>query len=142
MQVESAQFGVLEVADDDVVVFDGGLLGFPESLRFVMIEADRPGYLWLQSIDQPDLSFLATRPWDFFPDYEFELADDDQDDLEINSFEDADVLCLLSIHDQADGLSVTINLLGPLVINTITRQGRQVVLAGSDYEASEPLVAA
>lgn len=142
MQVESVQFGTLEVADDDVVVFDGGLLGFPGSRRFVMIEADRSGYLWLQSLDNPDLSFLATRPWDFFPDYEFELDDDDQYGLEISNLEDADVLCLLSIHDSADGMAVTINLLGPLVVNTTTRRGRQVVLSGSDYEASEPLVAA
>ncbi|MCP5024749.1 MAG: flagellar assembly protein FliW [Actinomycetia bacterium] len=142
MKVESAQFGTLEVGDEDVVVFDGGLLGFPTSKRFVMIEADRPGYLWLQSIDETELSFLATHPWDFFPDYEFELDQADQDGLEISSLEDADVLCLLSIHDQADTMTVTINLLGPLVVNTATRQGRQVVLSGSDYEASEPLVAA
>ncbi|MCP3911100.1 MAG: flagellar assembly protein FliW [Actinomycetia bacterium] len=142
MQVESAQFGILEVADDDIVVFEGGLLGFPVSSRFLMIEADRPGYLWLQSIDEPQLSFLATHPWDFFPDYEFELTDEDQADLEIATLENADVLCLLSIHDDTDGMAVTINLLGPLVINTINRQGRQVVLSGSDYEASAPLVAA
>ncbi len=142
MQVESAQFGTLEVADDDIVVFDGGLLGFPRARRFVVIEADRDGYVWLQSIEEVELSFLATRPWDFFPDYEFELDDDDQDGLEITSLEDADVLCLLSIHDQADGMSITINLLGPLVVNATTRRGRQVVLSGSDYEASEPLVAA
>lgn len=139
MLIESERLGSVEVDEDKVMTFADGLLGFPDARRFALVDASDDGtYFWLQSLDDPTLAFLAAVPWAFFPDYEPELSRSDQEDLAISDPSEVMVLCLLTITEDA----VTANLLGPLVVNAETRQGRQIVLDDSDYSARVPLAAA
>ena len=141
VQVASDRFGDLDIDDDRILTFDEGLLGFPEARRFAMLETNDSGlYFWLQSLDDPALAFLSVVPWPFFPDYEPELTDDAQQALAIDHEEDAIVLCLLTV--QREESTITANLLGPLVVNSHTRIGRQLVLAESGYPVRAPLAAA
>ncbi|QGG94662.1 flagellar assembly protein FliW [Actinomarinicola tropica] len=137
MLIESEQLGAVEIDDTKVLSFPDGLLGFPDVTRFALVDAgDDATYFWLQSLDDPQLAFLATVPWPFFPEYEPVLSDSDQDALDLQDPGDAMVLCLLTISDDA----VTANLLGPLVVNAVSRTGRQVVLDG-DLPTRAPLAA-
>lgn len=139
MLIESDQLGAVEVDETKVLTFPDGLLGFPDVTRFALLDAGDDGtYFWLQSLEDPQLAFLSAVPWAFFPDYEPELSASDQDALELTDAHDAIVLCLLTITDDA----VTANLLGPLVVNAVTRTGRQIVLGDSDYTTRAPLAAA
>jgi flagellar assembly factor FliW len=139
VHIESERLGAVEVDESKVLAFDHGLLGFPEAKRFALVDASDDGtYYWLQSLDDPQLAFLAAVPWAFFPDYEPELAEPDQAALGLSTPTDALVFCLLTFTDDA----VTANLLGPLVVNANTREGRQIVLGDSDYSARVPLAAA
>lgn len=137
--IESERLGSVEVDDSKVLTFDDGLLGFPGVRRFALIDAgDDATYFWLQAIDDPQLAFLAVVPWAFYPEYEPELSDSDQELLALADASDALVLCLLTVADEV----ITANLLGPLVVNAHTRSGRQVVLGNTDYSARVPLAAA
>ena len=139
MLIESDQLGAVEVDETKVLTFPDGLLGFPDVTRFALVDAGDDGtYFWLQALDDPQLAFLAAVPWAFFPEYEPELSTSDQDALELTDARDAIVLCLLTITEDA----VTANLLGPLVVNAVTRTGRQIVLGDSDYTTRAPLAAA
>jgi flagellar assembly factor FliW len=52
------------------------------------------------------------------------------------------VLALLTVHRIVDEpVNISANLLGPIVVNTETRQARQLVLDNSGYSTREPLVA-
>ncbi|MFA5566283.1 MAG: flagellar assembly protein FliW [Acidimicrobiia bacterium] len=136
MRVESEQLGVIEVEETKIIRLPDGLLGFPEITRFALIEASDDGtYFWLQALDNPELSFLSLIPWGFFPDYEPEISDADQAVLELDSPEHALVLCLITISDDA----VTANLLGPVIINSISGTGRQIVLERTDYSTRAEL---
>lgn len=138
MLIESEQLGTVDVDESKVLSFPEGLLGFPDVTRFALVDAGDDGtYFWLQALDDPQLAFLAAVPWAFFPDYEPELTESDQATLSLGDAHDAIVLCLLTIRDEA----VTANLLGPLVVNAVTRQGRQIVLGDSDYPTRAPLAA-
>ena len=138
MLIESERLGAVEVDETKVLTFNEGLLGFPDARRFALVDAGDDGtYFWLQSLDDPRLAFLSAVPWAFFPDYEPELSNTDQEDLGIDDPSHALVLCLLTFTDEA----VTANLLGPLVVNGVTRAGRQIVLGDSDYSARVPLAA-
>lgn len=140
MQVASERFGDIEIADEHVVAFPDGLLGFPESHRFAMIDSHDTGtYFWLQSVDDPSLAFLTVVPWAFFPEYEPDLPEAEQEALQLDNAADAIVLCLLTVHREQK--LITANLLGPLVVNARTRLGRQVVLAESGYPVRAPLAA-
>ncbi|MBK5224908.1 MAG: flagellar assembly protein FliW [Acidimicrobiia bacterium] len=139
MHIESEQLGAVEIDPSKVLEFPDGLLGFPDVTRFALVEAGDDGtYFWLLSLDDPALAFLAAVPWAFYPGYEPELPDSDQEALALADAHDAMVLCLLTITDDA----VTANLLGPLVVNVVTRSGRQIVLAESTYSTRVPLAAA
>ena len=139
--VATERFGELEVDDERVLDFPEGLPGFREARRFVMVEVpENDVFFWLQSLDDPSLAFLCTVPWPFFPDYEPELPETDQEALELTEASDAMVLCLLTVRREEQ--EVTANLLGPLVVNQRTRTGRQVVLADSTWPLRAPLSAA
>ncbi|MGY6499354.1 MAG: flagellar assembly protein FliW [Acidimicrobiales bacterium] len=139
MLIDSDRLGSVDVDDSKVITFDDGLLGFPDARRFALIDAsDDATYFWLQAIDDPQLAFLAVVPWAFYPDYEPEVPDPDQERLAIDDPSQALVFCLLTIADEM----ITANLLGPLVVNAATRSGRQIVLANSEYSARVPLAAA
>lgn len=146
MKVETDRFGELDVPDDRVLTCPDGLPGFPDAHRFALVDVrdaseDAVGvFYWVQSIDDPSLAFLSAVPWPFFPTYEPELGEDDQELLGIEQVEDALVLCLLTV--KRDEGVVTANLLGPLVINQRNRTARQVVLVDSEYETQVPLPAA
>jgi flagellar assembly factor FliW len=138
--VRSERLGDLEIADDNMLNFPSGLLGFPGDTRFVMVEIDDAvAYRWLQSVDDPYLSFLTVIPWHFFPDYEPDVDDATQEELGLKTAEDAIVLCMVTVREGPPA-RVTANLLGPLVIGTVSRLGRQIVLAESGYEARAALV--
>lgn len=140
VQVASDRFGVLEIDDDRILQFDDGLLGFPDAHRFALIDSHDTGvYYWLQSLEDPALAFLTVVPWPFFPDYEPDLSGTEQDELSLRTPADAMVLCLLTV--QREAATITANLLGPLVVNSHTRKGRQVVLAESGYPVRAPLAA-
>jgi flagellar assembly factor FliW len=138
--VQSERLGDLEVADDKVLTFPDGLVGFPGDTRFVMIDvADSDPYRWLQSTDDPHLSFLTVIPWPFFPDYEPEVDDQTSHDLGLRNAGDAIVLCVVTVRSDSPD-PVTANLLGPLIINAVSRVGRQIVLAESSYPTRATLV--
>jgi flagellar assembly factor FliW len=134
--IESERLGAVEVDETKILTFPEGLLGFAGPQRFALVDAGDDGtYFWLQSLDDAQLAFLAAVPWAFFPDYEPELSNADQDELGITDPSQALVFCLLTFTDEA----VSANLLGPLVVNADTRRGRQIVLGDSDYSARVPL---
>lgn len=142
MQVASSRFGTLDATEDQLVTIDGGLLGFPDAIRFVRLPVDdAEGWLWLQSTTDRDLAFLVISAFRFFPDYDIELPDGDVTALELDDPSDADVLALVTIRHTDEGgvAAVTANLLGPLVINRRTGLGRQVVLSDSQHSTREPV---
>ncbi len=145
MIVESTRFGTLELTSDEIIDFGPGLLGFADSRSYVLIELpDDDDYLWLHSVDEPDVAFLVVRPWGFFPDYEIDVPDATISELALDSPVDAEVFLLLTVHrsEEAQPDFLTANLLGPVVVNTRQRCGRQVVLDSSSYGTREPLVSA
>ncbi|MEL7207172.1 MAG: flagellar assembly protein FliW, partial [Actinomycetota bacterium] len=116
------------------------LLGFPDSSRYVVVEVEDSPYFWLQSAEESEVAFLAVSPFLFFPNYDLELADEDQRSLEIESPDQAEVMTLLTIHRTGGSAqSITANLLGPIVVNVDTRQARQIVLQTDQYSTREPL---
>lgn len=141
MLVESTRFGTFELEEERALRFSDGLLGLPESTSYALIEVEESPYAWLQSTEEPELAFLAASPWDFYPDYDLEINDEDQRKLDISSPDMAEVLVLLTVHRQDDeALDITANLLGPIIVNTQSRAALQIILDGSRYSTQEPLV--
>lgn len=126
MEVRTTRFGVLEIAQDRVISFPKGLLGFPRQTRYCLLEpGDDSCFFWLQSLDEPGLAFVVTDPAMFVPEYSVPIRPEQMEDLGLGKLEDAQVFCIVN---KLDG-QLTGNLQGPLVVNTLSRVGEQMVLA-------------
>lgn len=113
--------------------------GFPGLTKFALVRLDEDGLLCsLKSVEDPDLRFLVVPPNVFFPDYAPEIDDATVEALAIEKADDVLVLVVVNPGDQAS--SATANLLAPVVVNTVNRQGTQVVLT-EDLPVRAPLVA-
>jgi len=137
MDVRTSRFGVIEIAEDRVITFSKGLLGFPDCARYCLLEpGDDACFFWLQSIEEPSLAFVITDPALFISDYSVPIRPEQMESLELDKLEEAQVFVIVNkVGDQLTG-----NLQGPLVINTLTRQGEQLVLAEKKWTTRHPLV--
>jgi len=125
--------------------FAGGLPGFPDVRRFVLVRLgdELSPFSVLRSLDDsPEhpsgVEFVVTHPGLFFPDYEPEIDDDTASRLELKSADDALLLVIVTVADPV--ATSTANLLGPIVVNRHTRAAAQAVLGSSGYATREALV--
>jgi len=137
MEVRTTRFGVIEIAEDRVITFPRGLLGFPEHSRYCLLEPGEDAcFFWLQSLDDPELAFVVTDPSLFVPDYSVPIRPEQMADLGLSRLEDSQVFVIVNKVDQ----TLTGNLQGPLVINTLTRAGEQLVLAEKRWTTRHALM--
>ncbi len=132
-KVDTVRFGEIEVEEDKIVHFEQGIPAFEDEHEFLVIpyDAESP-YYFMQSLATPDLAFLLTVPFVFFPDYEFELDDEVLKQLGIKQQEEILIYALITIPG-GKVEDMTANLMAPVVINTTNMQARQVVLDRSGY---------
>ena len=138
-KINTLRFGELEIEEQDVVRFADGIPAFEDEHEFVVLpyEEGTP-YMFLQSMATPELAFLMTDPFVFFPDYSFELDDENMDKLEIKTMDDVLVCTLISI-PRSGVADMTTNLLAPVVINRHTMQAKQIVLEKNQYTTKHRL---
>ena len=104
--------------------FASGLLGFELNKQFELVtDPELSPYQWLKGMDA-DQSFLVIHPSYVVENYTIDLADEDVALLGLENPNDAVVLNIATYHVDE---TVTVNLKGPLVYNTITKAARQVV---------------
>ena len=140
-KIKTTRFGEIEEDEGKIVRFAAGLPAFEDEHEFIIVPYDEESpYVFLQSATTPDLAFLMTIPFIFFPDYEFRLEDDVLKSLALESQEDLLLYTLLTIPG-SDIREMTANLLAPIVINSRTNEGRQVVLDKSRYCTKHKLFA-
>jgi|CXWL01.1.fsa_nt_gi flagellar assembly factor FliW len=122
--------------------FAAGLPGFPNARRYVLAPWGGPEspFMTMSSTSDPDIGFVVVAPWVFYPDYEFDLDALTAERLALSDWEAALVVCMVTLADQAE--DATVNLLGPIVINSTTHEACQAVLASSGYEVRAPLARA
>ena len=70
MKIETSRFGPLEVDETRVITFEKGILGFPDSTEYALVETgESSGFYWLQAVQRADLAFVVCDPRLFVPDY-------------------------------------------------------------------------
>jgi flagellar assembly factor FliW len=132
-RIKTSRFGPLEIDEDCVIHFPEGLLGFSDCRDYIILEhkPDSP-FCWMQSIDTPELAFVLSNPFMIKSDYLEALSPDEMKLLPEMDHQNVIILTIATI-PPGDARKMTVNLLGPLIINTESRQGRQAVLANSGY---------
>lgn len=114
------------------LLFEQGLLGFPECRRWHLVTAGREGLYWLQSAELAALAFLACDPFTYFSGYSVDVPTTVTHRLEARAPADLAVFAIITLPGPLEP-QPTANLQGPVVINARTRRGMQVVLPDSPW---------
>lgn len=126
MKVFTTRFGDLDVAEEEIINFPEGILGFEETRKYIVLKMEEGNPLmWLQSLEESALAFVMIRPFEFNPAYTIDLSDKDNEMLKLEKPEDCDVFAIVVIPENP--ADMTANLQGPVVINVNKKIGKQVI---------------
>jgi len=139
MEIKTKAMGTVSIVDKQVIELSQGFYGFSEYHSFALIDATQKPFIWVQSLEKPDLAFLAIDPFLFRPDYEIDIDDSLLGPLEIKSPSDVLVFALITI--PARGSPITANLQGPLIINRNNNRAIQAILTDPRWQTKHDLVA-
>lgn len=135
MKVHSQRFQTeLEFDDSLVIQMPQGLLGFPESKRFCILELDHEGspFKWFHDIDDTSIALLITDPYQFFPSYKPHLVEKHMTELGIANVED-DLMLFTIVKVTKGGREAFTNLRAPVLVNATTKQAKQIILEEDEY---------
>lgn len=139
MKLQTKYFGQIDYEQGEVITFAAGLFGFEDEHEFLLLpfENSAGSLLCFQSVHTPALAFVAMDPFALDPDYAPSLQPGELASLNVK--EDGElgfyVLCVV----KKPASQSTVNLKCPVAINPQTREARQVILEGGQYEMRHPL---
>jgi flagellar assembly factor FliW len=117
------------------------LIGLPELQRFDIAPIPNTWpLLSMQSGGSEEICFAVVEPHTLVAGYELEVSDDDAEQLRLKSAEDVIIFNIVTIHSLLPQY-VTVNLVGPVVVNRHTLVGKQIIIANFDqYSAQHVLI--
>ena len=140
MKITTRQFGEIDIDETKIINVPAGIPGFQDKKRYSILQKEEAApFLFFQSIDDPNLSFVIMDPKSVMPDYSVEEKDInkvvswDCDNDEISLF------VIVTIPNEVPE-NATANFLAPLVINTKRKEGLQLILQNTTYSCQHPLV--
>lgn len=141
---QTKYFDELAYTPDTVLEFPEGLLGFPESRHFLLIEYpnSQPHLSFLQNLEDPALCFPVIPALQVDPNFRISLDTQSCHTLRLPAtsepYPPGTLLCLAIVNFDGTGLP-TANLMGPLVLHVAARTAAQVVQFDADYPLRHPL---
>ncbi len=134
MEINTREFGSIEVEEEAVYEFPNGIYGFESDKRFAIFsrEIEDTSFLYLQSLDHLVPCFMVFEPWDMHPDYRPSLSQEDLTDCQVDNIDDLIFLVIATVPVNIEDLSI--NIKSPVVLNPRTRKAKQVILQNPDYD--------
>jgi len=133
MLLQTKYFGELNIEEKDIFSFSHGIPGFENVRRFILIDSDEPDspFKWLQGVDEPKPAFVIVDPFVIKKDYEVNLDDEVLKELQIKDASAVMIFCIVVVPE--DIKKMTVNLQAPLIINSVNKTGRQLILDTDRY---------
>lgn len=133
MLLQTKYFGELNIEEKDIFSFSHGIPGFENVCRFILIDSDEPDspFKWLQGVDEPKPAFVIVDPFVIKKDYEVNLDDEVLKELQIKDASAVMIFCIVVVPE--DIKKMTVNLQAPLIINSVNKTGRQLILDTDRY---------
>lgn len=135
MLVKTKFFGEVDLPEEKIVTLERGLIGLGDYTRFTILydcEKEETNISWFQSIEEPWLAMPVIKPWivkeDYNPVVEDELLS------HIGELTEENLVILLTMNVPPDLKEMSVNLKAPIIINSDTRKGAQIVVENEDYE--------
>ena len=130
MQANTRLFGAIDIPDDKIIVLENGMIGLPEMKYFALIfdeeKEDGGKVRWLQSMDDPETAFPVMDPFLVKADYNPMINDDILRPL--GELKEDNTFILTTLTVPRDIQKMSINLKAPIIINSDTRKGAQIIV--------------
>jgi len=138
MKVNTLRFGEIDIADEKILTFAHGIPPFDECTRYTLINSEETApFLWLQSLDDPELALSVINPFRLFPDYAPAVSDDVLETIGDPPHQDILVLTVSVITKDYEKMFT--NLVSPILINPHNNQARQIIMENSPYLTKQPI---
>jgi flagellar assembly factor FliW len=135
--LHSARFGRLEVPNEAVIEFPNGLIGLGGTQWALLARSEDSAFIWLHSIDDPELAVPVCNPWRFFGDFEVELSDEEAARIGITDAEHTSVYVTVRAAEALEDFHA--NLRAPILI--AHGKGHQVINQAETAPMRAPLFA-
>lgn len=141
MKVTTRVFGDIDIADDKIIHFQGGIVGFPDLTDFALIhDAEKDGdspIRWMQSLQEPNFAMPVMDPLAVCPDYNPVV----EDELlkSIGELHPDSVLVLVTLTVPKDIKQMSVNLQAPFVINADEKKACQIIVDSDKYPVRFPI---
>ena len=136
MKVKTRYYGEIDLDDSKVITFEKGLFGFEEYTKYALMYDSETGestaIKWLQSVEEPGLALPVIIPTLVKPDYDPIVEDGVLDVL--GDWNENNISVLVTMTVPIDLKAMTTNMKAPIIINTESMKGIQVVAENPDYE--------
>ena len=123
MIIKNKQFGEIEYEENSVINFPQGLLGFEELKKFLLIQEEDGLFVWLTSLDEPEI---------IFPIFSINLLEENYETP--TEYEPYGIVKL-----DKDPEKVTINLKAPVFIHKKDKKGFQKIIDNENYQINYQL---
>lgn len=135
MLVKTKYFGEIELAEDKVLTFENGILGFEDQKKYTILydneKETRPSISWLQSLETPSLALPIIHP-DLVKE-KYSPVVNEEELKPLGELKEENQVIFVTLTVPPDLTKMTVNLKAPIVINADTRKGCQVIAENADY---------
>lgn len=134
-------FGEVDIAEDKVIEFPNGVIGFENLHKFAIIydidRGEEANVSYLQSLEEPLLVFPVMNPLVVLDQYNPMIEDELL--MPLGMPKEDELLVLLAMTVPSDLTKMTVNMKAPFVINTRLRKGGQIIVENTDYQIRFPI---
>jgi len=141
MKINTRLFGEIEIAEEKIIRFENGIIGFPDMKQFTLIydgeQGEGAGIRYLQSLEEPGFALPVMDPLRVKPDYDPQVSEDVL--LAAGNLTPENILVLVTVTVPSDLTKMSVNLQGPFVINVEENKACQVIVENDDYPVKFPI---
>ena len=131
----SARFGEFTVPVEVLIEIPSGVIGFPHSTRYVMLD-HKPPFSWLHSVEDPNLAFVVVDGFEFGSQFDVKPPIGDKD-IDLKADDEYAILVIVTV--RPDPTLTTANLKAPVFVNMRNRKGVQTIVDDLRYSTRFPL---
>jgi flagellar assembly factor FliW len=132
MEVLSSRIGQVEYRPEETLWFEEGLYGFEHLKRFILVQGGADTFFhYLVSLDDPQVVFVVCDPKAVVADYVLSIQKREYDLLGVKDPVQLLTFVIATIPDRVEDM--TVNMLGPILVNAENFKGKQVIDQNPEY---------
>jgi flagellar assembly factor FliW len=134
MTIKTRGFGEIDIDENKVITFDEGIPGMPHLKKYLLMSdrIENSNLYWLQSIEDTDIAFVMMDIFPLMPDYSPSLPESKLDELGIDENHKDYLIFNIAVVPK-ELKKITVNLKAPVIINTLTNKGMQLICSNDEY---------